>query len=261
MSVAAAGKAKNRGVLFAQVYIDSILAKLKDANESSLLETLKEWFAKADKSSLGNYVSSFVGPVLDVQGFVRGALSGNIVFLFEDRNLAKRLSLCYVVNSDESLDQTVKGKNYAVSLVKALKKAGLRWGILTNGNIWRRIMLRKKRRSRLFFRLTLEELWKTGIRPRLLFLHTFSMFNHLYLIKKVSVVSKRIDKSLMKLQSRLKSISKAKWRTYSARFVWGSFSQRERNSIPKRRSVMSSIIPFTYFTAFFSFCMPRQEDS
>ena len=74
MSVAVTVKAKNRGVLFAQVYLDSTLAKLKDLDESSLLETLSEWFTKADKNSLGNYVSSFVGPVLDVQGFIRGEL-------------------------------------------------------------------------------------------------------------------------------------------------------------------------------------------
>ena len=155
MPTVALGAVKNRGVLFAQVYIDSILAKIQDSNGSSLLETLEEWFSKTDRSSLGNYVSSFVGPVLDVQGFVRGELSDNKIFLFEDRNRTKPLSLCYVVDSTESLDQTVKGKNYAVSLIKELKKAGLRWGILTNGSSWRLYYTKEKALFETFFQIDL----------------------------------------------------------------------------------------------------------
>ena len=157
MATVALGAVKNRGVLFAQVYIDSILAKLKDSDESAFFETLKEWFAKADMGSLINYVSSFVGPVLDVQGFVRGELSGNIISLFEDRNHTKPLSLCYVVDSAESLDQTVKGKNYAVSLIKELKLAGLRWGILTNGSSWRLYYTKEKALFETFFQIDIEK--------------------------------------------------------------------------------------------------------
>ena len=151
----AEGAVKNRGVLFAQVYIDSIITKLKDSNESGILETLKDWFAKVDRSSLRNYVSSFVGPVLDAQDFVRGDLNGNIISLFEDRNRTKLLLLCYVVDSLESLDQTVKGKNYAVSLIKALKKAGLRWGVLTNGSSWRLYYTKEKALFETFFQIDL----------------------------------------------------------------------------------------------------------
>jgi phosphoglycolate phosphatase-like HAD superfamily hydrolase len=155
LTAVALGAAKNRGVLFAQVYIDSTLAKLKNSDESAFLETIREWFAKADRSSLRNYVSSFVGPVLDAQGFVRGELSGNIISLFEDRNHTKALSLGYVVDSMESLDQTVKGKNYAVSLIKELKKAGLRWGILTNGSSWRLYYTKEKALFETFFQIDL----------------------------------------------------------------------------------------------------------
>lgn len=165
MATVAAGAVKNRGVLFAQVYIDSIVSKLKDSNESGFLETFREWFAKADRSSLGNYVSSFVGPVFDVQGFVRSELSGNIIFLFEDRNRTKPLSLCYVVDFKESLDQTVKGKNYAVSLVKALKKTGQCWGVLTNGSSWRLYYTKEKALFETFFQIDIEKAIENEDKP------------------------------------------------------------------------------------------------
>lgn len=158
--IAASDTAKNRGVLFAHVYIDSVIAQLKESDGSAFLETVKDWFAKADRSSLERYVSSFVGPVLDVQGFVRGDLKCNVIGLFEDRNLTKMLSLCYVVDSTESLDQTVKGKNYSVCLIKKLKKAGLRWGILTNGNQWRIYYVNEKAPFESFFQLNLVQLIK-----------------------------------------------------------------------------------------------------
>jgi len=167
---------ENRGVLFAQVYIDSILASLKDAHEFALLETFSEWFVKADRSSLVSYVSSFIGPVLDVQGFVRGELSGNVVHLFEDRTREKVLSLCYIVGSDESLDQTTKGKNYAVSLVMALKKTGLRWGILTNGHNWRLYYTREKAPFETFFQIDVGKVVENRNAPEVaLFAHFFNV--------------------------------------------------------------------------------------
>ena len=184
--VSAAYAAKKRGVLFAQAYIHSILAKLKNVDESSLLETLKEWFAKADRSSLGNYVSSFIGPVLDVQGFIRSELSGNIVFLFEDRNRAKTLSLCYVVDSHESLDQTVKGKNYAIQLFKALKKEDLRWGILTNGNNWRIYYTKEKAPFENFFQIELRKVIENEDKAEItLFAHFFLAQSFLLAVKSV----------------------------------------------------------------------------
>ena len=157
MATVTLGAVKNRGVLFAQVYIDSILDELKGSNESGFLETLTDWFVKADRRSLTSFVSSFVGLVLDLQGFVRGELSGHSISLFEDRVHSKLVSICYVVDSTESLDQTVKGKNYSVSLIKELKKAGLRWGILTNGNIWRIYYTKEKAPFETYFQIDVEE--------------------------------------------------------------------------------------------------------
>ena len=55
----------------------------------------------------------------------------------------------------KALDQTVKGKNYAVSLIRALKKAGLGWGILTNGSIWRIYHAKEKALFETFFQINL----------------------------------------------------------------------------------------------------------
>lgn len=153
--MATSGGVKNRGVLFAHVYVDSVINTLKQTDGSALLETVKEWFDKVDRSSLEQYVSSLVGPMLDVQGFVRGDLKDHIISLFEDRNRTKMLSLCYVVDSMESLDQISKGKNYAIYLIKELKQAGLRWGILTNGNSWRLYYTKEKALFETYFQIDL----------------------------------------------------------------------------------------------------------
>ena len=155
------GKIWTRGVLFAQTYIDLCLAALEPGKQQYFLEAAKEWFIKADKSSLELYVATFVGPLLDVLGFVRSKLQGNILVLYEDRSRQKVASLCYAVEFDQSLDQTVKGRNYAVSLVTELKKAGVHWGILTNGNLWRLYCVKDKAPFENFFQINLNDALQT----------------------------------------------------------------------------------------------------
>ena len=97
------GEIWSRGVLFAQAYIDSRLAALEAGKQRHLLETAKEWFMKADKSSLESYVTTFVGPILDVLGFVRSKLQGNILTLYADRSRQKVVSLCLAVDPKTNL--------------------------------------------------------------------------------------------------------------------------------------------------------------
>jgi hypothetical protein len=153
---------RNRGVLFAHAYLDSCLAKLQKTKQLYLLETAIEWFAKADKTSFGSFADTFIGPMLDVLGHVRGELQGNIIALYEDRSRKKLVSLCYAVNFDESLDQTLKGRNYPVVLVKELKKAGVNWGILTNGNLWRLYCVKEKAPFETYFQVNLNEVLRTS---------------------------------------------------------------------------------------------------
>jgi hypothetical protein len=68
--VAPADVSRDHGFLFARAYLDSKLAKLKEDQQAYLLETVKEWFDKTDKSSSKAYVASFVGPVLGVLGHI-----------------------------------------------------------------------------------------------------------------------------------------------------------------------------------------------
>ena len=46
------------------------------------------------------------------------------------------MGICLVVN-DTDLGRTTKGKHYQANLVKQLRNASLRWGIVTNGRRWR----------------------------------------------------------------------------------------------------------------------------
>jgi hypothetical protein len=159
--VASADAPRNHGVLFARAYLDSKLAELKADQQTYLVETLKEWFDKTDDSSLKAYVTSFVGPVLDVLGHIRGELGENFLTLYSDRSRQKAVSLCYVVGPRESLDQTSKGRNYAVSLIIALKKIGLKWGIVANGLLWRLYCVEEKAPFETYFQVDLGEALRT----------------------------------------------------------------------------------------------------
>jgi len=159
--VAPAGTSRDHGVLFARAYLDSKLAKLKEDQQQYLLETVKEWFDKMDDSSLKAYVASFIGPVLDVLGHIRSELGKNLLSLYSDRSHQKAVALCYVVGPHESLDQTSKGRNYAVSLIIALRKIGLKWGILTNGLLWRVYCVKEKAPFETYFQVDLGEALRT----------------------------------------------------------------------------------------------------
>ena len=154
-------------MLFAQAYIDTKLAGLREDVMSNMLETMGEWFCRMDDSSLDLYVSSFIGPVLDVLGFVRGELHSNIIPLFENQQREKALTICYIIGSNEDLDQTVKGKNYSVSLVKELKKANLNWGVLTNGRLWRLYYVKERAPFETFFQIELHNVLKNDDKAEL----------------------------------------------------------------------------------------------
>lgn len=150
-------ESRDRGALFACAYLDSKLVNLEGNQQLHLFETVQEWATKADKSSLRSYFASFVGPVLNALDHITSELQGNVLSLYEDRSRKKVVALCYVVSPNQSLDQTVKGRNYAVSLIIALKRAGLKWGILTNGMLWRIYSVREKALFETYFQVHLSE--------------------------------------------------------------------------------------------------------
>ena len=168
------GEMREHGFLIARAYLDSKLAEFKEDQQAHLLGTLEEWFLRADKRSLSAYVASFIGPILDVLGNIRGELHENYLSLYEDRSRQKVVALCYVVSPDKSLDQTAKGTNYAVSLIIALKKVGLHWGILTNGLLWRIYYVKEKAPFETYFQVDLGETLRTrDSREIALFLNFF----------------------------------------------------------------------------------------
>ena len=209
-----AGASRDHGVLFARAYLDSKLAKLKEDQQTYLLETVKEWFDKKDDSSLKAYVTSFIGPVLDVLGHIRGELQGNVLSLHEDRGRQKAIGLCYVVDSNQSLDQTQKGRNYAVSLVAELKKIGLKWGILTNGTLWRLCNVTEKAPFETYFQVDL------GKASQARDFHEISAFAyflgapHFCLVRMGCVVLISTSVSPMRQLEELKNILRAELKKY-----------------------------------------------
>ncbi|GAH01733.1 unnamed protein product, partial [marine sediment metagenome] len=111
-----------------------------DENLRASLKTIKEWREYADKTSIEQWITSYISPVLDTLGFGHQKNSKkqvNILILFSDVSKTQSMSLCYVLSPGEDMDCTLKGKHWAEKIIRSLREHNFQWGILTNGFRWR----------------------------------------------------------------------------------------------------------------------------
>jgi hypothetical protein len=127
--------------LFSESYLKNIVQKpVTSENLRASLQTIQEWFEYSDKSSLEQWINSYIKPTLDTLGFSYQPTKEyipNILFLYQDINKYKPISICYVVSPNEDINCTISGKHWAEKIIRNLKKHSFEWGILTDGMNWR----------------------------------------------------------------------------------------------------------------------------
>lgn len=127
--------------LFSDSYLNDIIKKaITDDNLKASLQTIKEWHEYADSSSLEQWISSYIKPTLDTIGFSYQFVNediNNILFLYQDIDKSKPISICYVVPPNEDIDCTISGNHWAEKIIRNLKNHSFEWGILTDGSNWR----------------------------------------------------------------------------------------------------------------------------
>jgi len=127
--------------LFSEIYLQDITKRpVTDENLRASLRTIKEWREYADKTSIEQWITSYISPVLDIIGFGHQKNSKkqvNILILFPDVSKTQSISLCYVVSPGEDMNCTLKGKHWAEKIIRSLREHNFQWGILTDGFRWR----------------------------------------------------------------------------------------------------------------------------
>lgn len=127
--------------LFSEIYLQDITKRpVTDENLRASLRTIKEWREYADKTSIEQWITSYISPVLDILGFGHHKNSKkqvNLLILFPDVSKTQSMSLCYVVSPGEDMNCTLKGKHWAEKIIRSLQEHNFQWGILTDGFRWR----------------------------------------------------------------------------------------------------------------------------
>ena len=125
-------------MLFSEIYLEEITQEVETADLLAALKVITEYRDFADKSTLKGWKDSYVHEVLAALGFYAKSKSESLTELFPmGSGDGKPISLCYIVLPDESLDNTIIGRNRAEKIIRALRESDLQWGILTNGKQWR----------------------------------------------------------------------------------------------------------------------------
>lgn len=124
-------------MLFSEIYLEEITRQPEHADVLASLKVLREYRDYANASSLEAWTQSYIHEVLAALGFNATVKNAGLTLLYPMGAVNQPVSLCFVTLPGESLDNTLLGRNWAEKTIRALREEGLRWGLLTNGKLWR----------------------------------------------------------------------------------------------------------------------------
>src|SRR6266516_6277041 len=122
--------------LFSEAYLQERRAeKFSHETMGAEKQTMREWREAypdlEDDVSLRRYVGSCLSTLL-----LPYSIHTSSFILYADVSKVRPVGICPVVN-DTDLGRTTKGKHHQANLIKHLRNASFRWGIVTNGRRWR----------------------------------------------------------------------------------------------------------------------------
>ena len=123
--------------LFSEIYLEEITRQPEQEDVLASLGVLREYREYADTSTLEAWRDSYVHEVLSALGFNTLVESRHITRLFPLGSTETLVSLCFIIQAEERLDNTLMGRNWMEKAIRALREHGLSWGLLTNGKQWR----------------------------------------------------------------------------------------------------------------------------
>ncbi|HEX9990482.1 MAG TPA: Eco57I restriction-modification methylase domain-containing protein [Chloroflexia bacterium] len=124
--------------LFSEAYLRELrLQKPVSSGDAirSAQQTIREWRSEYPNLEGNDERTAYVGVSLSALGLSYGPHADGYV-LYADEIQAEPLGLCLIV-ADENLANTMKGQHHQGKLIRELRRASLKWGIVTNGKQWR----------------------------------------------------------------------------------------------------------------------------
>jgi hypothetical protein len=101
---------------FSEIYLEEIAQITEQAEVLASLNTLKEFRDYADTYSLHALKDSFVHQMLYALGFQIQAESENVTLPFQMGITDNLISVCYILQLDENLDNTTMVRNWALQM-------------------------------------------------------------------------------------------------------------------------------------------------
>jgi len=145
--------------LFSEAYLFSLLeTEGTDVSLDGLRQSLVDWLDVADFTTLDTALVSFIEPVLQTLQFAyqpppqsepktqSGNSQSSARLLYTDFTFQNPVGVCFAVaplhppvdgGKEGGLSCTLKGSNFAEKFIRLLRENDLKWGILTNGKLWR----------------------------------------------------------------------------------------------------------------------------
>jgi len=123
--------------LFSEIYLREITEIKEDVSIKATLKTIEQYYEYAHKDSIKKWNETFIHEILNSLQFGVKKVSDNLSLLYKIGDVNNNISLCYSLLPDENIDSSLQGKNYAEKIIRSLKNNNFKWGILTNGEVWR----------------------------------------------------------------------------------------------------------------------------
>ena len=149
---------KNSG-LFCNLFIENLRRdiELDDAAKGRLDTITQQWKSRSTEN-VDEHWEKFLIKVIAYLGFAtkENSISPNVYPLYEDWNFEKCISILYFVPPGSNIDNISVGNFYPAKLLSNAEAHNLKWGILTNGVVWRLFSLNSSRPFEDYVELNLE---------------------------------------------------------------------------------------------------------
>ena len=123
--------------LFSEIYLDEITQTAEEPEVVASLSTIRDYLEYTDDSTITSWDKSFIYEVLQSLRFSPRSADDHTALLYPLGEKEKLLSVIYTLLPNEDLNNTMMGQNWSEKIIRFLRDSGLKWGILTNGHIWR----------------------------------------------------------------------------------------------------------------------------
>ena len=160
-------------ILFSEIYLEEITRQPEQEDVLASLGVLSEYRDYADTRSVEAWRESYVHEVLSALGFNTLVESRHITRLFPLGSTETLVSLCFVIEAEESLDNSLMGRNWMEKTIRALREHGLSWGLLTNGKQWRILHQDEPTPYETYLEIDLEEILRNKAKDAYQIFHKF----------------------------------------------------------------------------------------